>query len=139
MALTKANKLSQANPTDFPARVTEVMDESGVGFGDSVQSLCPAASLGGKAASGWAEGIVVAGDFAVLPQAGIVVTVASTAGAPGAKAIQPTAPSAGQCQVAYDANGVPTLTFAGADSVTACAVMQVVAGVGASAKLSKNA
>lgn len=139
MADTKANSLSKANPNDFPARVSDLRDAAGVGFGDTMQSLAPAASLGGKGATGWQEGVVVAADTVTLPIAGLVVHVEATAAAAaGPQALVTGVPATGQCQVNYDANGIPTLTFLAADAVTAIAVQQIQAGSGASAKLSAN-
>jgi len=53
--------------------------------------------------------------------AGEVVRVNVTAGgAPGDKTIVAGAPAAGEAQVAYDANGIPTVNFNAADAVTEC-------------------
>jgi hypothetical protein len=56
--------------------------------------------------------------------AGTVLAVpATTGGAPGAKTIVTGAPAAGQVQVVYDANGIPTLNFNAADAITSCNIV----------------
>lgn len=71
-------------------------------------------------------GIVVTSSTATLTRRGPVLTVQSTTGSfTGAIAKVVTgAPGGGQCRVDYDGDGFPTLTFAGGDSVTECAVEQ---------------
>jgi len=84
-----------------------------------------AALLNGIYVPSWQSGIAVAADAATLPAAGPVHAVVATAGgSPGAKSLVNAAPAAGEVQVVYDAAGVPTLNFAGADAVTAADVSQ---------------
>lgn len=71
-------------------------------------------------------GIAVASNTVTLSTPGAVVAVsASLAASTGAKVISPAPAQAGEVRVAYDADGIPTLTFAGADAVTECAVHQM--------------
>ena len=69
-------------------------------------------------------GLVVSGDAVTLPGPGRVLAVeATTAGSAGVKARKLVAPpGAGEYTVAYDSDGVATVTFAAADTVTAAAV-----------------
>ena len=63
---------------------------------------------------------VAANTSGALSLAGEVTAVEATAGAaPGVKAIVTAAPAAGEAQVVYDANGVPTINFNAADAITA--------------------
>lgn len=72
-------------------------------------------------------GIAVAADTATLATPGLVQDVQATAGTttgPMTKIVTGT-PATGQVAVSYDADGIPTLTFAAADAVTECAVNQL--------------
>lgn len=71
-------------------------------------------------------GVAVAVNTATLTGRGLVVAVqATTADSTGPKAIiVDGTPAAGQVRVDYDADGIPTLTFAAADAVTEAAVVQ---------------
>ncbi len=111
-------------------------------FGEGGQNLAPNASgapsladtlrdvaddfSGNVKVPAWTTGVVVTTHVATLPSAGFVFAVHATAGGtPGPKQlIQTGAPGAGQVRVDYTA-GVPTLTFATAEAVTACAVQQL--------------
>lgn len=90
-------------------------------------------ALAGQSAANpiaWQSGIAVAANVAVLPKSGFVIAVEATAASSaGAKSqIQSGSPAAGNVDVAYDADGVPTLTFNGTDAVTECAASQMVLG-----------
>jgi len=75
------------------------------------------------AATDWVTGVAVAANVATLSRAGAPISVEATAGgSAGAKTIVNSAPGAGEVQVAFT-DGVATLTFAGADAVTECAVL----------------
>lgn len=77
---------------------------------------------GNKNVPTWLTEVAVSGDAATLAQAGAVLAVKATAGSTDAMDVVRDAPSAGQVQVTYDADGIATLTFAGADGVTECDV-----------------
>lgn len=141
MVDTKANMISKANANDLPARLTDLRDVDGIGLGDTLQSMSPAASLGGRAASGWEEGIVVVTHTVTLATAGQVTHVVATTGTvEGPQGLTPITPAvAKECQVTYDTDGFPTLLFLAADVVTACAIQQTRTGKGVSAKLDANA
>ena len=86
-------------------------------------------SMNGEAGSQvvpqWRTGLAVATNVAVMPLAGYVIAVEGTTGtSTGAKSqVQNGSPAAGSVDVQYDANGVATLTFNGADAITECAVV----------------
>lgn len=89
-------------------------------------------ALNGEGANpiGWQAGIAVTANVATLGKAGYVFAIEATAAtSPGPKSqIQSGSPAAGQVDVQYDADGVPTLTFNGADAVTECAATQHAVG-----------
>lgn len=80
-----------------------------------------------------AVGAAVVADVVTLPAPGAVIAVVGDAGGSvGAKVIRPTGtPAAGEVQIEYDANDIPTLTFAAADAITSTTVhqLQVPAGL----------
>lgn len=140
MADSKATQLSTANANDLPVSLSNLQDAGRTGIGETFQSLSPAASLGGRAASGWLEDVAVTTNVVILATAGLVVAVAGTTGnVTAACRIGIDAPATLECQVEYDATGIPTLTFFATDAVTVCAVQQIRAGVGVSAKLDEDA
>lgn len=123
MSNTRENQIDKASPTDL--------------F-DQLRVLAPAlvsalkANLPVAARSADITGIPVSSDTTGplgnaserTGVAGEVLAVNATAGgSTGAKTIVAVAPAAGQVQVTYDANGIPTLTFAAADAVTECEVV----------------
>lgn len=73
----------------------------------------------------WETGIAVSTNVAVMTTAGFVVAVQGTVGnTPGPKGqIQGGSPATLQVDVAYDADGIATLTFNGTDAITECAVV----------------
>jgi len=74
----------------------------------------------------WQTAIAVSTHVAVLPAAGWVLAVDGDTGtSAGGKKIVNAAPAAGEVQVAYDAAGIPTLTFEATDAITQCAVQQI--------------
>ena len=82
--------------------------------------------LNGAFSSPWQSGAAVAADVLALTAAGPVLAVVGTAGnSTGPKSMVNAAPGAGEVQVAYDANGVPTLTFDGTDAITVADVFQL--------------
>lgn len=126
---TIKTKLDKANINDFTQFVSSLRDANGNGFGEILAGL----------AEGWQTAIAVAANVAVLANPGKVIAVAATtAGATGPKGQTPSAPAAGGVQVTYDANGIPTLTFAGADAVTVCAVQQIRLPRGLATKLATS-
>lgn len=76
-------------------------------------------------------GQAVSSNAATLPSAGYVQQVQATAGTTvGVKTIILSGtPATGQVAVTYSAGGVPTLTFATADAVTACEYVQITQAV----------
>lgn len=78
----------------------------------------------------WQIGIAVLTHVVTLAKSGFVLVVEATAASStGAKGqIQSGSPAVGEVDVAYDAEGVPTLTFNATDAVTECAVTQLVIG-----------
>jgi hypothetical protein len=83
-----------------------------------------AGAVGGAPA--WSSELTVTTHTVTLSTAGAVLSVdATTATAAGGKVIQSAgSPAAGAVQVAYDAAGIPTLTFNATDAVTGCKVLQ---------------
>lgn len=71
-------------------------------------------------------GVAVAANTATLTASGPVSAVQATTGTvTGGKTIIVTGtPAAGEVLVTYDADGIPTLTFAAGDGVTEAAVIQ---------------
>ena len=70
--------------------------------------------------------VAVAGDTVTLANAGPILFVNATAAtSAGPKAMQDEAPDAGEVQVTYDADGIPTLNFNNGDAVTAISVHQL--------------
>lgn len=81
-------------------------------------------------ANGLQAGVVVATHTATLPVAGMVLWVESTTGSTTGRCVMGTsAPATLECQVAYDGDGIPTLTFNATDAVTACDVQQLISPI----------
>ncbi len=94
----------------------------------------------GAVAPSWTTGIAVSSNTVTLADAGFVLAVeATTATAAGPKQqIQSGSPAAGEVDVAYDGNGVATLTFNAVDAVTACAVSLLARTSGHTIKTTKG-
>ncbi len=75
----------------------------------------------------WDTGVAVSSNAATLASAGYVVAIHVTAGSvTGVISVLSTGtPATKQCTVTYAASGVPTLTFAAGDAVTAISVLQI--------------
>lgn len=72
-------------------------------------------------------GIAVAANACTLTRRGLVTAVQVTAGGTTGVFVRRItgALASGQYSVAYDADGFPTISFAAADAVTACAIEQL--------------
>jgi hypothetical protein len=87
----------------------------------------------------WQAAAAVAADTVVLPTAGLILAVDAVAGTLAGPKVQAFgAPAAGECQVVYDANGVPTLNFNAADGITSVRVVQLVRTSGYTLKTTKG-
>lgn len=74
----------------------------------------------------WVTGADVTTDVLALTVPGWILSVEATAAtSAGPKQLVIGAPDAGQAQLVYDANGVPTITFNAADAVTEAAYQQI--------------
>lgn len=92
------------------------------------------ASSGGVPA--WVTGAAVTTHVLALTVAGWILSVEATTGSStGPKQLVTGAPAAGQAQLVYDGNGVPTLTFNAADAVTEAAYQQIARPAGYTTQL----
>lgn len=77
--------------------------------------------------TGWTTGAAVTTHVLALESPGPIIAVEGTTGnSTGPKSMVTGAPAQGQVQVAYDGDGVPTLTFNTTDAITAAAYVQLV-------------
>ena len=122
MASTIKDLLNQANPNELPARMQQAE------VGTVLEGIARrGGSSGAPTTSGWSASVAVAANTATLTTAGLIVAVEATTGTvTGPCGQRSTAPAVTRdVQVTYDDDGLPTLTFLGADAVTACVVKQI--------------
>jgi hypothetical protein len=117
-----------AIPKDFGQAGANIAPNGAAGSPDLATAFREVADdfAGNVKVPAWFTALVVTTHVHIMAQAGWVLQVHATAGgAAGVKTVIATgAPSAGQVRVDYTA-GVPTLTFAAADAITACSVTQI--------------
>ena len=112
MADTNRQKFNKSNPNSGWAFINRLG-----GLASLFESMLPLAARDANV-----TGLAVASDTTgALDFAGEVLAVTVTAGgATGAFTVVSAAPAAGEAQVSYDAEGVPTINFNAADAVTEC-------------------
>ena len=118
MAKTKADALNIASPTNL----ADLLREVAPALLSSLESNLPLSARDANAVE-----IAVASDTTgAMGDADtgsgfageVLACTDSTGAAPGAKTIVAGVPAAGECQVTYDAYGIPTANFNAADAIT---------------------